>query len=305
MADLNDSINPDTKVDQPSKLNRPIKPKYQVFVSSTFQDLRDERESVTWEILKAGHIPVGMENFSADDDRGWKIIERTLMTTDYYVLILAGRYGSIDNSIGMSWTEREYKFALELGIPILAFIRDKKHIPGDKIDIDEKAKHLENLINDVSGRILRENWTTVDDLRSKVAMSLFKRILEDENYGTPRLGWYRGNQLSSQQVTDEIARLSRENFEYRDEIAKLRIIYSDTNSNKFELLDKSGDQVVNLHFKRPKLSLNSDSFEQSQSPTSGELDEKTQEYIDNLNSTIWMQFSIKNLGVVSTFRLIN
>jgi Domain of unknown function (DUF4062) len=82
-----------------STVARPIRPKYQVFVSSTFVDLRAEREAVTWEILKAGHVPVGMENFSAYDDRGWKVINRTLETSDYYVLILAGRYGSSDEAM--------------------------------------------------------------------------------------------------------------------------------------------------------------------------------------------------------------
>jgi len=42
--------------------------KYQVFVSSTFQDLSDERELVIKAILEMGHIPVGMEMFSAADE---------------------------------------------------------------------------------------------------------------------------------------------------------------------------------------------------------------------------------------------
>ena len=158
---------------------RGVRPKYQVFVSSTYKDLHAERQAVTWEVLKAGHIPVGMENFSAYDDRGWKVIERTLQTSDYYLLIIAGRYGSIDASIGMSWTEREYRRAMELGIPVLAFIRDKKHIPGDEVDTDESAKQVAALIGDVGGRRLREMWTTSDDLRAPIAMSLLKTLQEE------------------------------------------------------------------------------------------------------------------------------
>lgn len=62
---------------------RPARPKYQVFVSSTFSDLHEERVAVTWEILKANHIPVGMEDFPATDDRGWRIIQRTIDHSDY------------------------------------------------------------------------------------------------------------------------------------------------------------------------------------------------------------------------------
>lgn len=168
------------------------RPKYQVFVSSTFIDLHEERQRVTWEILKAGHIPVGMENFSALDDRGWKVINRTLDTTDYYILILAGRYGSIDAELGIGWTEREYRRAIELGIPVLAFVRDKKFISGDQVDTDAKATKLEAFLTDVSTNRLRETWTTGDDLRAKVSLALLKAIAEDQMEGANRPGWYRG-----------------------------------------------------------------------------------------------------------------
>jgi hypothetical protein len=179
-----------------------VPPKFQVFISSTVVDLREERQAVTWEILKAGHIPVGMENFSAYDDRGWKVIERTLSTTDYYVLILAGRYGSIDEAIGMSWTEHEYRRALELGIPVLAFVRDKGSIRGDQLDMDSKATMLARLIDDVGRARLRETWTTTDDLRAKVAQALTKHIRDDEADGNARPGWYRGDHLPERRSPD-------------------------------------------------------------------------------------------------------
>ena len=39
--------------------------KYQIFVSSTFTDLIAERQSAVEAILKAGHIPAGMELFTS------------------------------------------------------------------------------------------------------------------------------------------------------------------------------------------------------------------------------------------------
>ena len=41
--------------------------KYQIFVSSTYNDLREAREKVIETILSLYHFPVGMEMFSADD----------------------------------------------------------------------------------------------------------------------------------------------------------------------------------------------------------------------------------------------
>jgi len=47
-------------------MSRP-RPKYQVFISSTFSDLHAERQAVTLEVLAARHIPSGMESFPACD----------------------------------------------------------------------------------------------------------------------------------------------------------------------------------------------------------------------------------------------
>jgi hypothetical protein len=64
-----------------------------------------------------------MDLIPSPDDRGWKIIQRTIDDSDYYVLLLAGRYGSIDRETGLSWAEREYDYARTNRLPVLAFIR--------------------------------------------------------------------------------------------------------------------------------------------------------------------------------------
>jgi hypothetical protein len=60
---------------------------YKVFVSSTYEDLREERAAVQKGLLKVGCLPVGMELFPAIHpitnrrcgllrrDRGWKVRE--------------------------------------------------------------------------------------------------------------------------------------------------------------------------------------------------------------------------------------
>ena len=68
--------------------------KYQIFVSSTYEDLKDERNEVIKACLNMGHIPVGMEMFNAADEEQWAVITRTIDQCDYYVVIVAHRYGS-------------------------------------------------------------------------------------------------------------------------------------------------------------------------------------------------------------------
>src|SRR6476620_1722942 len=96
--------------------------KYQVFVSSTYSDLVEEREQVIRAVLEMGHIPVGMEMFSAADEEQWRIIARQIDESDYYVVIVAHKYGSMDGAI--SYTEKEYDYAVRKGVPVIGFIID-------------------------------------------------------------------------------------------------------------------------------------------------------------------------------------
>ncbi|WP_376703412.1 DUF4062 domain-containing protein [Mesorhizobium sp. ISC25] len=70
----------------------------------------DERRSVIEAVLNLGHIPVGMEAFQASDDTQWDYIKRRIDDSDYYVLIVAERYGS--ELKGKSYTQMEYEYAV-------------------------------------------------------------------------------------------------------------------------------------------------------------------------------------------------
>ncbi len=69
--------------------------RYQVFVSSTFEDLIEERREVTQALLELDCIPSGMELFPAADNDQWTLIKKVIDDCDYYVMISAGRYGSV------------------------------------------------------------------------------------------------------------------------------------------------------------------------------------------------------------------
>jgi hypothetical protein len=92
--------------------------KYQVFISSTYTDLVEERQIILRSILDLGHIPSGMELFSAADEEQFAYIKKIIDECDYYVLVIGGRYGSIDDS-GISYTEKEYDYAVEKGVHVL------------------------------------------------------------------------------------------------------------------------------------------------------------------------------------------
>jgi hypothetical protein len=93
---------------------------YQIFVSSTFSDLEHERRLVTNTLAKAGYLAAGMELFPATDQQQLDFIKRIIDRSDYYVVIVAGRYGSLADD-KLSFTEHEYEYAVSKGISSLSF----------------------------------------------------------------------------------------------------------------------------------------------------------------------------------------
>jgi len=163
--------------------------RFQIFLSSTFIDLEDERLAVTQAILNLRGIPAGMEMFQASTLPPWGVITPIIDTTDYFVLVLAGRYGSIDDE-GLSYTEREYDYAYEKNIPVLAFLHGApEDIPAKFVDAGRHGKALARFRQKVSSRHTIVQWRDSIGLASKVTTALI-----DAFQTTPRPGYVRGSE---------------------------------------------------------------------------------------------------------------
>ena len=123
--------------------------KYQVFISSTYTDLKKERKKAQEIMLAADCIPAGMEAFVASNAEQFDVIKKVIALCDYYVLIIGGRYGSINKETGLSYTEMEYEYAVSIGMPILVFaIDDSVHLSQKKKETEEdKIKKLRSFPN--------------------------------------------------------------------------------------------------------------------------------------------------------------
>lgn len=167
--------------------------KYQVFVSSTYEDLQEERKKVMETLLQMNCFPVGMEYFNASDSPQWEVIKSLIRECDYYVLILAGRYGSIEEESGKSYTQKEFEYAVEQGIPVISFVHKNPEIlPGIKIESNQKNKEkLECFKSDVKKKLCKY-WDNADGLASQVALSLYSLIETN-----PRAGWVKTDEVSS------------------------------------------------------------------------------------------------------------
>lgn len=192
--------------------------KYQVFVSSTFSDLIDERQEVMQALLELDCIPVGMELFPAADDDQWTLIKGLIDDCDYYVLIQAGRYGSIGPE-GKSYTQMEYEYALEKNIPIISFIHaDISKIAAGKSESDAESKEKLNSFRDLVQKKMCRFWASPAELGSQVSRSLVKLIKSK-----PQTGWIRADIASSDEANAEITRLRKEINELKNQLDKARI----------------------------------------------------------------------------------
>ncbi len=223
-----------------------IKKRLQVFVSSTYKDLQNERQSAVKAILEADHIPAGMELFTGGDEGQMKVIKQWIEDSDVYLLILGGRYGSIEPKSGKSYTHLEYEYALELGKPLFACVLTDKYLDSkiqgsnykeirEQLNID-KLSEFKNL---VMSKIV---FPCDDENEMKYQiMRKMKELDRDESL----TGWMRASESSnSELLSEEIARLSQENRELRERIEHLA--KSETQKPVLMINGVSFDEIHNI-----------------------------------------------------------
>lgn len=181
--------------------------RYQVFVSSTYADLQKERKHVIQALMEMDCIPAGMELFPAADEEQWEFIKKVIDDCDYYLLIIGGRYGSTTTE-GISYTEKEYDYALEKGIKVVALIHDKPdEIPLGKSDINPELRiRLMTFRDKVKSNRLVKFWNKAEELPGIVALSLSKTIKS-----FPAIGWVRANMVANEKLLSELNELRKEN----------------------------------------------------------------------------------------------
>lgn len=172
-----------------------MKKKYQIFISSTYQDLKEERQAAVEAILKAGHIPAGMELFSSGNKTQLEIIKKWIEESDIFVLILGGRYGTLESESQKSYTELEYRYAIELEKPFFAIVMDEKlldeknHSKGKtvlELDNPQKYKDFKDLVLSKMCRFF-ENIT-------EVKLGILESIIDLQNE-SDLIGWVRASQI--------------------------------------------------------------------------------------------------------------
>ncbi|WP_243033125.1 DUF4062 domain-containing protein [Vibrio cincinnatiensis] len=146
--------------------------RYQVFVSSTYADLKEERKHVLQALMEMDCIPAGMELFPAADEEQWEFIKKVIDDCDYYLLIIGGRYGSVTQD-GISYTEKEFQYAVDKGLKIVALVHGSPdEIPFGKSEQDPTLREKLLAFKDsvMVGRLVKF-WKSAEELPGLVALS--------------------------------------------------------------------------------------------------------------------------------------
>lgn len=148
--------------------------KYQIFVSSTYDDLEHERQIAIDTIIKLGQIPAGMELFSATGENQFEMIKPIIFESDYYLLIVAGKYGTICEETGISYTEMEYDFAVQNNKRIIAFVYDTPdELPVKAREITDKMREkLNKFRKKVMTNRMVKIWHSKEELFQSIPISI-------------------------------------------------------------------------------------------------------------------------------------
>lgn len=194
-----------------------MKKKYQVFISSTFKDLKDERQAITKAIIDMGFIPSGMESFPASSTDQLRYIQRVIDDCDYYVLIIGGRYGSTTPE-GISFTEAEYDYAVSKNKTVLALIHENPDIfsmgvvDGDQ-SLRQKLSEFRQKAS--TGRVVKF-WNSKEELALHAMTSLHHAA---QDY--PGIGWIRGDFAEADSIRNEIQAEQSNNWRLQHEVTDL------------------------------------------------------------------------------------
>ena len=222
--------------------------KHQIFVSSTYSDLKLERQAAVESILLAGHIPAGMELFAAGDESQMEAIKNWIDDSDIYMLILGSRYGSINQSTGLSYTEHEYDYALAQGKPFFALVLSENTIDAKTKELGLNFRENDNpeKYNKFRERVLSKISKLVDDCKD-IKIGVMQSIqLVEKKYSLH--GWVRSDELPDMApLVKQIAMLAEENTKLKDNLAAMPV--NNLNDGQIQLAGLNDSVSITIKYK--------------------------------------------------------
>jgi Domain of unknown function (DUF4062) len=193
--------------------------KLQVFISSTYDDLKEERQAAVQAILRAGHIPAGMELFAAGDESQMRVIERWIENSDVFLLILGSRYGSIEPKTKLSYVEREFNHALKLKKPLFSVVMNTSEVGRRQVAIDRPVAKPSTQYTSFRQRVTSFLCAFFSDVKD-IQLAIHNKL--PELMGNTRVsGWISAKEiLPMSALIEQSEKLKIANAALRDKLAQ-------------------------------------------------------------------------------------
>lgn len=224
-----------------------MKRKLQIFVSSTYQDLIEDRQAAVGAILKAGHIPAGMELFTSGNKSQMETIRKWIDESDVYMLILGGRYGSIETTTGISYTELEYDYAVQQEKALFAIVinEDTLELRVKKIGSSVMEKENPQQLKMFREKVLSNISSFFED--TKDIKLCVHESLSDYAMDKNLKGWVSANEVTnSQQLLDEISKLRQDNEKLIEELSNANKRLEATPISDINTSDENYGELIEL-----------------------------------------------------------
>jgi hypothetical protein len=145
-----------------------------IFISSTFRDLRPEREAAQDALRRSELVPWGMELFVSEPSKPLNVCSEQVQLSDAVVLIIGFMAGSlIPESPELTYTRAEFELAQKLGRPVFAFFKTEGGVPLNKETDPEKKRALDDFKNAVtSAGITPAHFDSPDRLTTELLLAM-------------------------------------------------------------------------------------------------------------------------------------
>jgi hypothetical protein len=154
-----------------------------VYLSSTFEDLKEHRKAVAQTLRKMNKIVTSMEDYTASDERPLDKCLADVANSDIYVGLFAFRYGFVpdhDNLDQLSITELEWKKAHDLNKPCLIFVAEQEGWPMTNSDFftgeGERGAKIMQLRAKLGNRHTQTPFKSPEDLAASVSASVSNEV---------------------------------------------------------------------------------------------------------------------------------
>jgi hypothetical protein len=157
-----------------------------IFLSSTYVDLIEYRQAAA-EALERLDQQIGrMEIFGARPVEPSNACLSEIEDCDLFVGIYAHRYGYIPDASIVSITKAEFRHARKLNKPIFCFVVEANHPwPPEMIESEPGRTKLIALKAEISSSLVRDTFTTPENLAFKVATSVGRYLAQLSSLSLP------------------------------------------------------------------------------------------------------------------------